>query len=124
MKATKRFATAALAATLALGMGFAAHAAAFVSEVKLIGGDSSETTTLKNTLTSQGWTFINNDLNARAGGDYIYLLYKTGDSNVGANHSFITDFYISDEGGTADDSHTLNGRTYYLVPYDGGDHFK
>lgn len=93
-----------------------------IKEVMVIGGTESETTSLKNRLTSEGWHFIEQDLNSKAGGDYIYLLYKSETSN-GINNGYITDFYISDADGTAPESRTINDRTYYLVTYEGGTNF-
>ncbi len=51
----------------------------------LIGGTKSHTDDLKATLTGQGWTVIDNDLNKGCGSssDYIYLLYKTGNTPGG-----------------------------------------
>ena len=93
-----------------------------IKEVMAIGGTESETTSLKNRLTSEGWHFIEQDLNSKAGGDYIYLLYKSETSN-GINNGYITDFYISNAEGTAPDSRSFNGRTYHLVTYQGGTNF-
>lgn len=93
-----------------------------IKDVMLIGGSSSETTSLKNRLTSEGWRVIDQDLNRGADGDYIYLLYKSESSN-GVNNGYITDFYISDAKGTAPDSRSFNGRTYHLVTYQGGTNF-
>ncbi|MBO4820394.1 MAG: fibronectin type III domain-containing protein [Prevotella sp.] len=98
----------------------------YLKDVMLIGGTSNEVNLLKTTLTSQGWTVIDNDLNAGCGSssDYIYLLYKSEYSTDGYNHDYITDFYISNASGTPPDELTYNGRTYHLVTYDGGNHFK
>lgn len=100
------------------------HATTFIKDVKVIGGTKDETKELKETLTKQGWTFIDYDLNKGASGDYIYLLYKADENTDGVNRGYITDFYISNEGDVADDSHTVDGRTYYLTDYEGGEHFK
>ena len=65
----------------------------------------------KNTLVNQGWTAIEKDLNAGAGGSYVYLLYKTG-----TNKNFaISDFYLK----TGSSAVVLerNGHTYF--PADG-----
>ena len=100
------------------------HATTFIKDVKVIGGTKDETKELKETLTKQGWTFIDYDLNKGASGDYIYLLYKADENTDGVNWGYITNFYISNEGDVADDSHTVDGRTYYLTDYAGGEHFK
>ena len=122
MKATKRFSTVALAATLALGMGLAARATTFVKDVMLIGGSKSETTTLKTTYQNQGWTVIDYDLNKGASGDYIYLLYKT-EADTGGNRDYVTGFYLRD-GKDPPSSLTYGGRQYHKVAYDGGDWFE
>lgn len=94
-----------------------------IKDVMVIGGSESKVNSLKTSLTGQGWHVIDKDLNRGAGGDYIYLLYKSETSN-GVNNGYITDFYISDAKGTAPDNLTHNGRTYTLVSFDGGDSFK
>ena len=97
----------------------------YISEVMLIGGTQDEVNALKDNYTTKGWTVIDQDLNAGCGSssDYIYLLYKPG-STASPNHTFITDFYISNASGTAPDTRNYDGRRYKLVSYDGGDHFK
>ena len=97
----------------------------YISEVMLIGGTQDEVNALKDHYTTKGWTVIDQDLNAGCGSssDYIYLLYKPG-STASPNHTFITDFYISNASGTAPDTRDYDGRRYKLVSYDGGDHFK
>ena len=98
----------------------------YIKDVMLIGGTGDEVNTLKTTLTAQGWKVINHDLNAGCGSssDYIYLLYKSENSTDGYNYGYITDFYISNATGTPPDDLTYEGRTYHLVPFDGGSHFK
>ena len=97
----------------------------YISEVMLIGGTQDEVNTLKDTYTDKGWIVIDQDLNAGCGSgtDYIYLLYKPG-STASPNHTFITQFYISNASGNAPDTRDYDGRHYKLVSYDGGDHFK
>ena len=95
----------------------------FIKNVMLIGGSSDEVTELKATLLAEGWIDSEQDLNAGAGGDFIYLLYKTESNPDNTNMGFITDFYLWTENSDAPDTRTYNGRTYHLVPYDGGDHF-
>ncbi|MBR6248465.1 MAG: hypothetical protein IKQ89_05645, partial [Muribaculaceae bacterium] len=77
----------------------------YITEVILIGGTQTETDSLKATYTAQGWTVIDQDLNAGCGSssDYIYLLYKEG-STASPNHTFVTSFRISDASGTAPDT--------------------
>ena len=99
------------------------HAATFVQDVMLIGGTQSETTALKNSLTADGWTVINKDLNAGAGGDYVYLLYKP-EADTGGDRDYVTGFYIKSGSSGVNDTLVSGGRTYHLAPYDGGSHFK
>ena len=94
----------------------------FITDVVLIGGSKSETDALKADYSDRGYTLINKDLNAGAGGDYIYLLYRKG--SVFSNESFITDFYIKSGSGAPNTITDECGITYYLTPYDGGSHFK
>ena len=130
MKATSIITTlrarVAMTLLLALTTFTGSWATNFITDVMLIGGSKSEVNTLKNTYTAEGWTVIDKDLNAGCGSssDYIYLLYKTADNNNTANLTFITDFYISTKTGTVDKDITYNGRTYHLVPFDGGTHFE
>ena len=101
-------------------------AADFITDVMVIGGSKSEVNSLKTTYTNQGWTVIDQDLNAGcgSGSDYIYMLYKTGSNASQDAGAFITDFYISTESGTVPDNVIYNGRTYTIVPCDGSTYFK
>ena len=89
-----------------------------ISEVKLIGGNSGEVSALKATAKRQGWTVIESNLNAGAGGDVIYLCYKT---TTGSD--YITDLYLSSGSNPVSKSITVNGRSYTLCPCEGGSHF-
>lgn len=99
-----------------------AYATDYITDVMVIGGTKNETNDLKTTLTAQGWTVINQDLNAGVGGDYIFLLYKSESNTDGFNWGYITDFYICNDR-NAPDEIEHNERTYHLVPYDGGEYF-
>ena len=87
----------------------------YIAEVMLIGGTKSETDELKDTYMDQGWTVIDQDLNAGCGSssDYIYLLYKEG-STASPNHTFVTDFLLSNASGTAPDTRDAYGHRYRL----------
>lgn len=98
-----------------------AMATEFITDVLLIGGSATETSNLKSFYESRGWTFINQDLNKGAGGDYIYLLYKSEESD-GPNYAFITGFYLSNS--FLGEYFTSGDDVYYLAPYDGGEHFE
>lgn len=98
----------------------------YITDVMVIGGNKTETDNLKASYTAQGWTVIDQDLNAGAGSgsDYIYLLYKkASEINAGVN-AFITDFIVSTSSETVPDNITLSNGTYHLVTYDGSDYFK
>ena len=91
-----------------------ARAQSFITDVMTI---ASENQSAYTAYTSQGWTVVGKDLNAGAGGKYIYLLYKTKDSQ-GSSGTPITGFYIkTGEGRPNSISH--GGRTYYYVTADG-----
>ena len=109
---------------VALLAGMSVCAEDYITDVMLIGGTQSEVNLLKDLYTEQGWTVINKDLNKGCGSssDYIYLLYKNLSDSIG--HNFVTDFVISTVEGKVANTFIKNGCTYYLVPYDGGEHFK
>ena len=98
----------------------------YVKDVMLIGSDvHSEANSLRDYYVSQGWTFVDQDLNAGCGsGSYwIYLLYKA-ETSPGINLGYITDFYITNADNPVDDSFVAaNGHTYHIAPCDGNEHF-
>ena len=120
-----------LAVTLALVMMTTASALAdttysYITDLMLIGkNNKTEAETLRKQYVEQGWTAIDQDLNAGCGSksDYIYLLYKVGNL-ASANQSFITDIYITTDGtSNINATRNIKGREYKLVPYDGDEHF-
>ena len=119
----------ALALLLELAAFLPAGAATkFIQDVKLIGGDKTEVAIKLLAYTRQGWSIINKDLNDGCGSDsdYIHLLYKNDSYGDGFNYGSITGFYIYSWNGdekTPPDTKTIGGRTYYLVPCDGGADF-
>ena len=117
-------AIALTAATLALMAALPARATTFIKDVMLIGGTSGDTTALKNSLTSQGWTFIDYDLNKGCGSssDYVYLLYKD-EADTSGDRDYITGFYIKSGASNVTTTFTSGGKTYTLTPYYGGSHF-
>ena len=117
-------AIALTAATLALTAALPARATTFIKDVMLIGGTSGETTTLKNSLTTNGWTFINYDLNKGCGSssDYVYLLYKA-EADTSGDRDYVTGFYIKSGASNVTTTFTSGGKTYTLTPYYGGSHF-
>lgn len=86
----------------------------FITDVMIISGDQSQTNGYKTQFQNQGWTVINNDLNAGAGGKYIYLLYKTNESS-GSSGSAITGFYLKTGNSEHPSTLTHDGHTYQLV---------
>jgi uncharacterized repeat protein (TIGR02543 family) len=112
--------------SILMAMTLTASATDFITDVMLL-GNSNQTLFNEqlNELTAQGWTDIDNDLNAGcgSGSDYIHLLYKK-QSSSGNTGVAITDFYIwAGDEDTHPSSLTIDGRTYNLVPYDGSDSF-
>jgi len=99
----------------------------FITDVMVIGGTQSEINIMKPLYEADGWTVIDQDLNAGCGSssDYIYLLYKTASDTI-TSPDFITEFLLLKTGADAPDSvvNTSNNRTYYLVDYDGGSNFR
>ena len=93
----------------------------YITDVKLIGGSLNEVNALKATYKKQGWTVVESNLNGGAGGDYIYLCYKTSKKAVS---EYITALYLSSGSNPVSNTIKVNGRTYTLCPYEGGSHFK
>ena len=90
-----------------------------ISEVKLIGGSSSEISSLKSNAKQKGWTVIESNLNAGTSGDVIYLCYKTS-----TDGDYITGLYLSSTSNSSlPSSITVGGKRYSLCPYEGGSHF-
>ena len=95
----------------ALAAAFTASAGTTcITDVMVVGGENKSVT---NSYAAQGWTVIKQDLNAGAGGDYVFLLYKSADSAIVSN-GFITGFYIKTGAVTNELTHA--GRAYRLAP--------
>ena len=97
----------------------------YIKDVMVVGGSKDNllnvVATINNYRTHDGWTFIDQDLNAGAGGDYIYLLYKLDSYDDEFNYDCITDFVLSN---SYNESLVYDGRTYYPASYDGDTGFK
>ena len=109
-----------MAMLLALGAALApalCAAQSCITDVMVVGGENKSVT---NSYAALGWKVIKQDLNAGAGGDYIYLLYKVADS-ASVSDGFITGFYIKTGAVTNELTHV--GRRYRLVPCDGSESF-
>ena len=94
----------------------------YISEVKLFGCNSeNDTLTMKSNARSDGWTFVETDLNKGARGDYIFLAYKKSSDVSLINGGYVTNFYIKSEGKST--SHpelfTDGDQVYKPVPYEG-----
>jgi len=98
-----------------------AMATSYIRDVMLVGGSAGDIVTWTATLHQQGWTFIGQDLNKGAGGDYVHLFYKTESIDDGFNYGAITGFIIAKN---YSDKIEYEGRSYFPVPYDGGTSFK
>ena len=94
----------------------------FITNVMVIGGTESNMNTKKTYYQDKGWTVIDQNLNEGAGGDFIYLLYKTANIYSTFDYTFITDFYISTT--YTSDTIVYDGRTYFLTDYDGDHDFR
>ena len=101
----------------ALAAAFAASAVDCITDVMVVGGENKSVT---NSYAAQGWTVIKQDLNAGAGGDYVFLLYKSADS-ASVSNGFITGFYIKTGAVTNELTHA--GRAYSLAPCAGSEAF-
>ena len=94
----------------------------YITDVMLIGAGKS-INDLKTTYRKQGWTLVDKDLNAGAGGAYVFLLYKTK-SSPGSSGLPITDFYVKISGSSGHpETITSNGRTYWLTSGGGNNDF-
>ena len=87
----------------------------FITDVMIISGNQSQTNGYKTQFQNEGWTVINNDLNAGAGGNFIYLLYKTNNSS-GNSGSAVTGFYLKTGNSEHPNTITYDGHAYNLVP--------
>ncbi len=109
-----------LIAALTVQTAWADDYPAYITDVMVIGGDGSTVDSKWATYQSQGYKKVDFDLNSNAGGDYVYVLYKTGSRN-NTDGGYITDLVVST---TDASSVTYNGTTYTRVAHDGSDHFK
>ena len=94
----------------------------YITDVILVGGTESEVATAK--AAHSDYTFISQDLNDNAGGDYIYLGYKKG-SRANVNGGYITDIIVVTEGSNPIPTGNISilGRTYNKAAIYGGNRF-
>ena len=75
---SRSFAKRAIVVLAVLFTALTAGATQFITDVMVIGTlEKTDKDALISKYTDQGWSYIEKDLNAGAGGDYIYLLYKS-----------------------------------------------
>ena len=97
----------------------------YITDVMVVGADSNdELLKLCEEYAQEGWTQLPTDLNEGAGGQYVYLLYKTGTDPERA----IKDLYLRCGTGFGSDNRpetlTHEGLTYTIAAYDGDNHIK
>ena len=97
----------------------------YITDVMVVGADSNdELLKLCEEYAQEGWTQLPTDLNEGAGGQYVYLLYKTGTDPERA----IKDLYLRCGTGFGSDNRpetlTHEGCTYTIAAYDGDNHIK
>ena len=97
----------------------------YITDVMVVGADSNdELLKLCEEYAQEGWTQLPTDLNEGAGGQYVYLLYKTGTNPERA----IKDLYLRCGTGFGSDNRpetlTHEGCTYTIAAYDGDNHIK
>ena len=96
----------------------------YISDVVVFGGPENEdyVDNLKSRYESQGWTVINKDLNAGAGGEDVYMAYKKSRYDNDVRGGFITDFIIKTD--EHPDQYTFGDRKYYRAPHYGSTWFE
>ena len=86
----------------------------YISDIIVSGGGETEA---QNAIRNSGYNLIGIDLNYKAGGDFIYLGYKTTTDPEQA----ITDLLIlNNPGGGPPNSIEISGKDYYRAPITGG----
>ena len=92
-----------------IGVAQGIWAETYVTDMMTVAGGKSS---VKNEYINKGWILAGCDLNKGAGGDYVYLLYKTGTNPADA----ITDVYITIKSkNTHPATIVQGGRTYSQV---------
>ena len=100
---------------LAFGQGSWAQIQ-YINQLRLVGDGDGLIGPNIEICQDEGWLLVDYDLNKGAGGQYIYLMYKTGLANDPTNPP-ITDFYIKSTKDKNDHPNTITyqGRTYSRV---------
>ena len=100
-----------------IGAATEALAQEYITDVMTIGTTKGNESKLRKEYEDKGWIVINSDLNAGAGGWYIYIAYKTS-STADPEKGYITDICVTDhENG---DILMFEERTYHRVPNNSG----
>ena len=86
----------------------------YITEIITIGTPKGNGGNLRREYQDKGWTVVNYDLNAGAGGWDVYIAYKTS-STANPETGYITDICVSDHDHDGD-SLKFEGRTYYKAP--------
>jgi hypothetical protein len=88
----------------------------YINQLRLIGDYDELIDSNIEIYEDEGWTLVDYNLNQGAGGQYIYLLYKTGLVDD-PNNAPITDFYIKStkDKGDHPDQLAYNNRTYHRI---------
>ena len=86
----------------------------YITEIITIGTTKGNGGNLRREYQDKGWTVVNYDLNAGAGGWDVYIAYKTS-STANPETGYITDICVSDHDHDGD-SLKFEGRTYYKAP--------
>ena len=89
-------------------------------------GDKNKTSinNLKTQYQNQGWTLVDKDLNAGAGGAYIYMLYRTNKSQNYTSSAIVDFYFMVSDNSTTPPAIVRNGLYYHLAPYTGSDSFE
>ena len=99
------------------GMPMVGAQSGYIYAAKLLGcKDKKAIQNLISEYQNKGWQIIDKDLNAKAGGKYIYLAVKTCNLNSVDQGTAITNFLLMNE------YHTdlyKDGKHYFVVPYVG-----
>ena len=89
----------------------------YITDVMTIGASKGNGWKVRKEYEDKGWTVVNSDLNAGAGGWDIYIAYKTS-STADPETGYITDICVTDhENG---DLLIFEERTYHRVPNNSG----
>ena len=117
MMKARQFYRLLVMALMLVGASTNIYAQEYITEVMTIGAYyKKDAENLRKDYENKGWKALNNDLNAGAGGWYIYIIYKIS-STANPVTGYITDICASDRNV---DSFVFEGRTYYKAQSNSG----